>query len=33
VLARQLGEPSRLTGDEWREFFARSGQSAYVASR
>ena len=29
VLARQLGEPSRLTPDQWRDFFARSRQTSY----
>jgi L-fuculose-phosphate aldolase len=29
VLARQLGEPSRLTGEQWQEFFARIRQASY----
>ena len=30
VLARQLGEPQRLTGEEWREFHGRDRASMYV---
>jgi len=30
VLARQLGEPSRLTPDQWTEFFAKSGRTGYA---
>jgi L-fuculose-phosphate aldolase len=29
VLARQLGEPARLTPGQWEEFFAKSRQSSY----
>jgi L-fuculose-phosphate aldolase len=29
VLARQLGEPSRLTPEEWRDFFAKSRPAGY----
>jgi hypothetical protein len=32
VLARQLGEPSRLTPDQWRDFFAKSRQASYGAA-
>ena len=32
VLARQLGEPSRLTPDQWRDFFAKSRQANYGAA-
>ena len=30
VLARQLGEPKRLTAAEWREFHGRDKASMYV---
>jgi L-fuculose-phosphate aldolase len=29
VLARQLGEPSRLTADQWADFHAKSRQATY----
>ena len=29
ILARQLGEPQRLTDDDWREFFGRSKETLY----
>ena len=33
VLARQLGEPSRLTPQQWDEFFAKSRGTGYGAAR
>jgi L-fuculose-phosphate aldolase len=30
VLGRQLGEPKRLTDDDWREFFGRSKETLYA---
>ena len=33
VLARQLGEPSRLTPEQWDEFFAKSRGTSYGAAR
>lgn len=30
VLARALGEPPRLTGDQWRDFFEKAAEAGYV---
>lgn len=30
ILGRQLGEPKRLTDDDWREFFGRSKETLYA---
>ena len=30
LLSRQLGEPSRLTQEEWRDFFAKTEQAGYA---